>query len=76
MSNGWMSRAVCAETDPDMWFGEEGNYQSSIQAKKICQTCPVIEQCGEYAIRGNIIYGVWGGMTLRERQAAKRRMRK
>ena len=71
-----MSVAVCAQIDPDLWFAEEGNYQASVEAKKICQTCPVVVECGEYAIRANILYGIWGGMTLRERQAVKRRNRK
>lgn len=75
-SRAWMSGAVCAQTNPDLWFAEEGNYQASIEAKKVCQTCPVVAECGEYAIKGNILYGIWGGMTLRERQAVKRRSRK
>ena len=65
-SRAWMSGAVCAQTNPDLWFA----------AKKVCQTCPVVAECGEYAIRANILYGIWGGMTLRERQAVKRRNRK
>jgi len=76
MSRAWMSGAVCAQIDPDLWFAEEGNYHASIEAKRICQTCPVLAECGEYAIKGNILYGIWGGMTLRERQAVKRRSRK
>ena len=75
-SRAWMSVAICAQIDPDLWFAEEGNYQASVEAKKICQTCPVVAECGEYAIRANILYGIWGGMTLRERQAVKRRNRK
>lgn len=75
-SREWMSAAVCAQIDPDLWFAEEGNYQASIEAKKVCQTCPVVQQCLEYAIDNNILYGIWGASTLRERQAVKRRRRK
>ena len=75
-SRAWMSGAVCAQTNPDLWFAEEGNYQASIEAKKVCQTCPVVQQCLEYAIDNNILYGIWGASTLRERQAVKRRRRK
>lgn len=71
-----MTGAVCAQIDPDLWFAEEGNYAASIEAKKVCQTCPVVQQCLEYAIDNNILYGIWGASTLRERQAVKRRRRK
>ena len=38
-------------------------------AKAICATCPVLEQCREYALSAHEPYGIWGGMTEEERAA-------
>ena len=42
-------------------------------AKSICQSCPLKEECGEWAIKNHTYNGVWGGMTSREIQAERRR---
>ena len=44
-------------------------------AKAICATCPVIEQCREYALRAQEPYGIWGGMTEEERREEIQRRR-
>jgi WhiB family transcriptional regulator, redox-sensing transcriptional regulator len=62
----WQHLALCAETDPDAFFPEEGG--SHKNPKKICQQCPVQLDCLEYAIRNNETHGVWGGLSPRERQ--------
>lgn len=67
----WMDGASCATTDADLFFPEGKGVQASL-ARKICLTCPVMDQCAEYAIRTRQRVGVWGGMsqsTLRRRVA-------
>lgn len=63
---GWQQLALCAETDPDAFFPEEGGSQRI--PKNICKDCPVRVRCLEYAIRNNETHGVWGGLSPSERQ--------
>lgn len=66
----WISAAVCASADPEEWFPEGG--ATSNRAKRICQTCPVINECLQYAL-GNDMDGIWGGTSRRERVGLMRR---
>jgi WhiB family redox-sensing transcriptional regulator len=75
---------ACAQTDPEIFFPmdiEMGfgqfttKYQSLEAAKKVCQNCPLINECLEYAIE-NYEIGVWGGTTERERYLMRRRNRR
>jgi WhiB family transcriptional regulator, redox-sensing transcriptional regulator len=66
----WMAEAVCASADPEQWFPEKG--VSAHQAKRICATCPVIDECLRFALDNDEI-GVWGGTSQRERQMMLRR---
>jgi WhiB family redox-sensing transcriptional regulator len=61
----------CQETDPEAFYAEKGDWGSIRQAKKLCESCPVIKECGEYAIAAMEPYGVWGGLTPRERVALR-----
>lgn len=63
----WMGGALCAETDPDMFFPEKGG--NTRPPKAVCAACPVREQCLAYALRENITDGIWGGLSPRERRA-------
>ena len=62
----WTVRAVCAGGDPDTLF-VTGAAQR--EAAKICQACPVRLECLADALDNRIEYGVWGGMTERQRRA-------
>lgn len=62
----WQKDAVCAQTDPEAFFPDRGG--SSREAKKVCQSCTVREQCLQYALDNNERFGVWGGLTERERR--------
>ena len=62
----WTVKAVCAGGDPDMLF-VTGAAQR--EAAKICQACPVRLECLADALDNRIEYGVWGGMTERQRRA-------
>ena len=66
----WRSQAVCAQTDPDLWFSP-GAVEHR-EAKRICRECPVRRQCLSYAMEAPVDHGVWGGMTERERRRHRR----
>ncbi|WP_303902655.1 WhiB family transcriptional regulator [Enteractinococcus helveticum] len=66
----WQADALCAQTDPEAFFPEKGG--STRDAKKVCGACPVKQQCLEYALSNDERFGIWGGMSERER----RRLRK
>lgn len=67
----WTQRALCAQIDPELWF-PEGKGQSPKSAREFCRSCPVLEECREYAIERNIKHGIWGDTTPRERAAIRR----
>lgn len=62
----WQDRAVCAQTDPEAYFPEKG--QSTRSAKATCKVCEVQPQCLDYAMTRNEPFGVWGGLSERERR--------
>ena len=66
----WRDLAACAEVGDDFWFPEKGG--STREAKKVCQGCPVQAECLEYALENNEQFGIYGGLSARERQRMKR----
>ncbi len=66
----WQTDALCAQTDPEAFFPEKGG--STRDAKRVCGACNVRSQCLEYALANDERFGIWGGMSERER----RRLRK
>lgn len=66
----WMESARCLEADPDAFFPEKGG--STREAKRICAQCHVREECLEYALNNDERFGIWGGMSERERRRLKR----
>jgi WhiB family transcriptional regulator, redox-sensing transcriptional regulator len=66
----WQDRALCAETDPEAFFPEKGG--STREAKRICTGCEVRAQCLEYALAHDERFGIWGGLSERERRRLKR----
>ncbi len=67
----WQSDALCAQTDPEAFFPEKGG--STRDAKRICTTCDVRGECLEYALNNDERFGIWGGLSERERRKLKRR---
>jgi WhiB family transcriptional regulator, redox-sensing transcriptional regulator len=66
----WVSAAACRQSDPDDLFvlgAEQRN------ATRVCTGCPVRIECLAEALDNQIEWGVWGGMTERERRALLRR---
>lgn len=66
----WQDRALCAQTDPEAFFPEKGG--STREAKRICQGCEVKADCLEYALHNDERFGIWGGLSERERRRLKR----
>src|SRR5699024_272926 len=66
----WTLRALCAQRSPDALFVRGAAQQ---QARASCFACPVRLECLVDALDNRIQYGVWGGMTERERRALLRR---
>lgn len=66
----WMQDALCAQTDPEAFFPDKGG--STRAAKAICARCPVIQECREWALANDVRFGIFGGLSERERRQLKR----
>jgi len=62
----WRSEALCLTVDPDELFVQGADQH---RAAAICRRCPVVHQCAAEALDNKVEFGVWGGMTERERRA-------
>ena len=67
----WQDQALCAQTDPEAFFPEKGG--STREAKRICVGCEVKQECLEYALMQDERFGIWGGLSERERRRLKRK---
>jgi hypothetical protein len=67
----WRELAACRGTGLEVFFPERG--ESAGPARRVCAACPVRQPCLDYAITNRIAYGVWGGLTERERRALRSR---
>jgi len=66
----WYTKANCAGVDPDLFFPERG--ASVREAKAVCNACAVREECLEYALKTGERFGIWGGMSERERRKLRK----
>jgi WhiB family redox-sensing transcriptional regulator len=66
----WKRRANCLGVDPDLFFPERG--ASTREAKEVCRGCVVREDCLEYALANGEKFGIWGGLSERERRRVRR----
>ena len=66
----WQERSLCAQTDPEAFFPEKGG--STREAKRICSGCEVRAECLEYALANDERFGIWGGLSERERRRVRR----
>lgn len=67
----WQVDALCAQTDPEAFFPEKGG--STRDAKKVCGACNVKQECLDYALANDERFGIWGGLSERERRKLKKR---
>ena len=68
--NSWQENALCAQTDPEAFFPEKGG--STREAKRICVSCEVKAECLDYALANDERFGIWGGLSERERRRLRR----
>ena len=66
----WQDRANCLGVNPDLFFPERG--ASTREAKEVCKGCVVREECLEYALANGEKFGIWGGLSERERRRIRR----
>lgn len=70
----WVAAASCASADPELFFPDySAGLGSGRAAKRVCNTCPVIDDCRAYAMSADWLVGIWGGLTARERTLLRRR---
>ena len=67
----WQEDALCSQTDPEAFFPEKGG--STRDAKKICSQCSVNTECLVYALKNDERFGIWGGLSERERRRLRKR---
>lgn len=67
----WRDQAACRGANPGMFFVEVGTTLD--QAKAICMACPVRQECLDEALANNERYGLFGGMSVKERRYERRR---
>jgi WhiB family redox-sensing transcriptional regulator len=66
----WQDEANCLGVDPDLFFPERG--ASTREAKEVCRGCVVRAECLEYALDNGEKFGIWGGLSERERRRLRR----
>lgn len=66
------SDALCAQTDPELFFPEKEDVGKGLMAKKICQECSLIKECLSEALLGDVAEGIWGGTAPRDRHWMRR----
>ena len=70
VEKSWQEFANCLGVDPDLFFPERG--ASTREAKEVCRGCEVREDCLEYALQNGEKFGIWGGLSERERRRIRR----
>lgn len=71
----WRTRAICRDTDPDLFFPVGTTGQALVQiarAKEVCGECPVKTDCLDYALETNQDSGIWGGLDEEQRRNIRR----
>ena len=62
----WHADGLCNQTDPEAFYPEDG---ASLPARRVCAACPVQDTCLQDALDRAEPYGIWGGMSARQRRA-------
>ncbi|WP_183096116.1 WhiB family transcriptional regulator [Nocardioides stalactiti] len=63
--NDWIRRAACVEYPPEWFLG--GTAQDHQHAVRVCNVCPVRQECLDEAVGSGLTWGTWGGTTPAER---------
>jgi WhiB family redox-sensing transcriptional regulator len=67
----WMVFAACRDADPDLFF--PSSKEAETEALALCGMCPVIRECNSYSFEARETFGVWGGVTEKQRRTVLRR---
>ena len=67
----WTVDAACADADPSVFFPEHG--RAATQAKAMCAGCAVRAECLDFALASHERFGIYGGLTEKERRVEARR---
>lgn len=70
----WTKQALCAEVDYEIFFPNKGD--RTVDAKRICRSCNVKQECLEYSFKNNERFGIWGGLTEFDRKKLRRKLSK
>lgn len=68
MPGDWHDRGACRGEPTDLWFADRGQTHIAARAKAICATCDVVDECRRYAVDNCIPFGIWGGLSPRQRR--------
>jgi WhiB family redox-sensing transcriptional regulator len=66
VSEEWRDAALCQQADPEIFYPPTA--EDAAAAKRVCRNCTVQQECAEFALTRDDRYGVWGGLTPRERR--------
>ncbi len=69
LNRSWQIRANCLGLDPELFYPERG--LPTREAKEVCRGCVVQQDCLDFAIANGERFGVWGGMSERERRSVR-----
>lgn len=72
----WSDWAACRSEDPELFFPHPTDEATAMAAKSVCQVCPVMDECLSWALATRQEFGVWGGMTEKERHKRRERLRR
>lgn len=70
----WREQAACIGADHDAFFPMSEDVEAVADAKAACFSCPVRDDCLQFALATNQTEGIWGGHTPTERRRIRRRM--
>ncbi|SDT10267.1 WhiB family transcriptional regulator, redox-sensing transcriptional regulator [Friedmanniella luteola] len=79
LAGDWRTGASCQNVNPDLFFppGTAGARWAALEeVRRICQSCPVQQECLHWALRAGVTDGVWGGLTPEERRGPARASRR
>lgn len=72
----WRDHAACKGMPRDLFFPKHVGKSTTAAAKQVCASCPVREDCLDYATRTRQTFGVWGGLSEKQRRTVRRQYRR
>ena len=66
----WVVFAACRDADPDLFFPSSREQEAA--AKSLCAMCPVVRECNSYSFDARESFGIWGGVTEKQRRVELR----